>query len=132
MSDEIMWMIGGDKGATYLDDFVKCNFVRSVFSIGGEVTSPVNNVHKLGYLADRVLRVFTIDHSEKIVSTFHTWEHEKDAYADTPVFAIAGRWTRSPPSRKDGGRDEQVSHSISRIRMTAVGDLLRDRVRSKV
>ena len=102
-------MIRGDGGATKLDDFVECNFVSFVFSIGGEVTSPVNNVHKLGYMADRVLRVSTIEDIEKNVSTFHEWEHDKDAYADIPGFC------------KSGALDEMAEHGYLLTPSTYVG-----------
>ena len=41
---------------------------------------------KLGYMVDRVLRAFTDEDTDKIVSTFHAWKRDKDAYADIPGF----------------------------------------------
>lgn len=40
---------------------------------------------KLGYMVDRVLRVFTAENLEKIVGTFRKWKRDAD-YADVPGF----------------------------------------------
>ncbi len=37
-------------------------------------------------MVDRVLRAFTDEDTEKIVSTFHAWKRDKDAYSDVPGF----------------------------------------------
>ena len=44
------------------------------------------DARKLGYMVDRVLRAFTDEDTEKIVSTFHAWKRDKDAYEDIPGF----------------------------------------------
>ena len=44
------------------------------------------DARKLGYMVDRVLRAFTDEATEKIVSTFHAWKRDKDAYEDIPGF----------------------------------------------
>ena len=44
------------------------------------------DARKLGYMVDRVLRAFTDEDTEKIVSTFHAWKRDKDAYEDVPGF----------------------------------------------
>ena len=44
------------------------------------------DARKLGYMVDRVLRAFTDEDTDKIVSTFHAWKRDKDAYADIPGF----------------------------------------------
>lgn len=44
------------------------------------------DARKLGYMVDRVLRAFTDEDTARIVSTFHTWKRDKDAYEDIPGF----------------------------------------------
>ena len=44
------------------------------------------DARRLGYMVDRVLWAFTDEDTEKIVSTFHTWKRDKDAYEDIPGF----------------------------------------------
>ena len=44
------------------------------------------DARKLGYMVDRVLRAFNDEDTEKIVSTFHAWKRDKDAYEDIPGF----------------------------------------------
>ncbi|MEM6468303.1 MAG: type I restriction-modification system subunit M [Planctomycetota bacterium] len=44
------------------------------------------DARKLGYMVDRVLRAFTDEDTVKIVSTFHVWKRDKDAYEDIPGF----------------------------------------------
>jgi len=44
------------------------------------------DARKLGYMVDRVLRAFTDEDTEKIVSTFHAWKRDKETYEDIPGF----------------------------------------------
>ncbi|MCR9115791.1 MAG: type I restriction-modification system subunit M [bacterium] len=44
------------------------------------------DARKLGYMVDRVLRAFTDEDTAQIVSTFHAWKRDKDAYEDIPGF----------------------------------------------
>lgn len=44
------------------------------------------DARKLGYMVDRVLWAFTDEDTAQIVSTFHAWKRDKDAYADIPGF----------------------------------------------
>ena len=44
------------------------------------------DARKLGYMVDRVLRAFTDEDTARIVSTFHAWKRDKDAYEDIPGF----------------------------------------------
>ena len=37
-------------------------------------------------MVDRVLRAFTDEDTARIVSTFHAWKRDKDAYEDIPGF----------------------------------------------
>ena len=56
------------------------------------------DARKLGYMVDRVLRAFTDEDTHKIVSTFHAWKRDKDAYEDIPGFC------------KSAGIDEIAEH----------------------
>lgn len=44
------------------------------------------DARKLGYMVDRVLRAFTDEDTTQIVSTFHAWKRDTDAYEDVPGF----------------------------------------------
>lgn len=44
------------------------------------------DARQLGYMVDRVLRAFTDEDTALIVSTFHVWKRDKDAYEDIPGF----------------------------------------------
>jgi len=44
------------------------------------------DARKLGYMVDRVLRAFTDEDTAQIVSTFHAWKRDRDAYEDIPGF----------------------------------------------
>lgn len=50
------------------------------------------DARKLGYMVDRVLRAFTDEDTEKIVSTFHAWKRQPSALAEgfTPYADIPG------------------------------------------
>ena len=47
------------------------------------------DARKLGYMVDRVLRAFTDEDTARIVSTFHAWKRDKDAYEDIPGFCYS-------------------------------------------
>ena len=47
------------------------------------------DARKLGYMVDRVLRAFTAEDTARIVSTFHAWKRDKDAYEDIPGFCYS-------------------------------------------
>lgn len=44
------------------------------------------DARKLGDMVDRVLRAFTDEDTARIVSTFHAWKRDKDAYEDVRGF----------------------------------------------
>ena len=49
------------------------------------------DARKLGYMVDRVLRAFTDEDTARIVSTFHAWKRDKDAYEDIPGFCYSAK-----------------------------------------
>lgn len=48
------------------------------------------DARKLGYMVDRVLRAFTDEDKQKIVSTFYKWKREPSAISTEPYADIAG------------------------------------------
>ena len=84
------------------------------------------DARKLGYMVDRVLRAFTDEDTAKIVSTFHAWKRDKDAYEDIPGFCksatldeIAEHGHVLTPGRYVGAEEVETTASPSPKRWRA-------------